>query len=132
MEEGSGGSNKLPVLKKLTRCQGRDNSLSSHSAPTMTGGTLEDRGPCRNPAQIKTGNGKEISGMRNNLLEERKMHMMGGDRQKPEKTSVRPLNAMLRRWTIFCGQSRPARIQTAMSGSRFTRKTGGVIQVMNI
>ncbi|KAB0351468.1 hypothetical protein FD754_016325, partial [Muntiacus muntjak] len=47
---------------------------------------FKGRGPSRNPAQIKTGNGKEISGMRNDLLEERKKHMMGGDRQKPGKT----------------------------------------------
>ncbi|KAB0384076.1 hypothetical protein FD755_005993, partial [Muntiacus reevesi] len=47
---------------------------------------FKGRSPSRNPAQIKTGNGKEISGMRNDLLEERKKHMMGGDRQKSGKT----------------------------------------------
>ena len=31
-----------------------------------------------------------------------------------ERLAVRPLNAMPRRWTIFCGQSRPACIQRAM------------------
>ena len=46
MEEGSGGSNKLPVLKKLTRCR-EERILSSHSAPAMTGGTLEGTGLSR-------------------------------------------------------------------------------------
>lgn len=60
--------------------------LSSHSAPTVTRGTLEGRGPSRNPAETKTENGKEINGVRNDLLGERKKDMMGGDRQKPGKT----------------------------------------------
>lgn len=46
--------------------------LSSRSAPTMIGGTLEGRGPSRNPAQTNKENGKEINGVRNDLLGERK------------------------------------------------------------
>lgn len=99
MEEGSGGSNKLPVLKELTRCQGRENSeqpLSPNHDRRHLRGQRSFQEPC-----TKTENGKEINGVTNDLLGERKKHMMGGGRQKSGKTGCEALECYTKEVDYF-------------------------------
>lgn len=70
--------------------------------------------------------------MRNDLLGERKKHMMGGGRQKSGKTGCEALECHANEVDYFLWAKQTCVYSEGHVLSHFTRKTGDVIQVMNI